>query len=459
MKKITVLVLDDEKEIREELSDYFSSRSFTVVEAATPSEANKVLSVKPIDIALIDIRLPEMDGLEFFQEMKRSYPSTTTIMMSGHGDMDSVIKALRLGAFDYFKKPFKMQDMIASIDKAIKFILYKQVDDIEHDELNLHKSTDKSDSSALFAIDPVMKEVIKKINLVARAKDTTVLITGETGVGKELIARAIHLQSERKNMTFHAINCSSIPDELFESEFFGYNKGAFTGATMDKIGWFEAANGGTLFLDEIGDLKMSLQAKLLRIMDDRMINRLGSTSFRKVDVRVIAATNQDLEELIQRNQFRRDLFHRLNTFVIQIPPLRERKESIPLLFKFFLKHYAQKLGRKIPKVNPDLMNALEKYDFPGNVRELKHMIERALILCEDDCLSFEHFDHIKIKLQHSVMENNTKCAQTLGSLEKATIEAAMAEAGNNKSKVARALGLSRQSLDRKIKKLGINTAQ
>jgi transcriptional regulator with PAS, ATPase and Fis domain len=300
-----------------------------------------------------------------------------------------------------------------------------------------------------------MKAAVKKMRLVAKSSDTTVLITGESGTGKDLVARGIHYMSPRKDKPYHAVNCSTIPDELFESEFFGYKKGAFTGANTDKAGWFEAADGGTLFLDEIGDMKMSLQAKLLRIMEDKKISRLGSTTLKKIDVRVIAATNQDLEQLIRENRFRQDLFHRINTFVINIPPLRERPESIPRLFAHFIEHYSTKMDCKVPKVEKEILDALLQYDFPGNVRELKHMVERALILCEDDIITFDHFDHLKIKIQKPAEQNSHPSTRTLEMVEKESIESALRESGNNKSKAARLLNISRQALDRKIERLGI----
>jgi DNA-binding NtrC family response regulator len=454
--KTNILVVDDEKEIRMEINEFLTSRDIMVREASTPTEAFRILSKYPVDIAILDIRLPEMNGIELLKEIRRMHPHVQAIMMSGHGDMDSVIRALRLGAVDYFQKPFLLNEMLQTIEKARKYISVHNP--ANGDQLNyyLQDVNGQGSPSSLIVVSAAMKSAVEKMRLVARSNDTTVLITGESGTGKELIAQGIHYLSARKDKPFHAVNCSTIPDELFESEFFGYKKGAFTGANSDKAGWFEAADGGTLFLDEIGDMKPNLQAKLLRIMEDKQISRLGATASKKVDVRVIAATNQDLEQLIHENRFRHDLFHRINTFVIDVPPLRDRIESIPVLFQHYLEYYSRKLGREMPKVEKEIIEAMQQYDFPGNVRELKHMVERALILCEGDVITFAHFDHLKIKMQKTSSDNIHGAAPlSLEIVEKESIENALRKAGNNKSQAARLLNISRQALDRKLERLGI----
>lgn len=453
-----LLVLDDEAGIREEIDEYLSSRNLEIKHAASPSEAFRVLSGTPIDIAILDIRLPEMNGLEVLRRVKRQYPATEVIIMSGHGDMDNVIDALRMGAIDYFKKPFRLKDLLETIEKTASYISASRL--LQPDNLCqvLPGAFSGDGSAALFSVSPAMKNVVAQMHQVARASDTTVLITGESGTGKELIARGIHQLSDRKDGPFYAVNCSSVPDELFESEFFGYKKGAFTGAFADKPGWFEAAKGGVLFLDEIGDLKPGLQAKLLRVLDERRVTRLGSTQPRKINVRLVAATNQDLEKLQQEGRFRGDLYHRLNAFVIHIPPLRERREAIPVLTAHFLKYYAEKLGRKIIKLDKEVLDMLDQYDFPGNVRELRHMIERAVIVCECSKLDASHFQHLKMKMSKTDTAGETQSPPTnptLGEIEKETILNALEQAGHNKSQAARILNISRQALDRRIVKFGI----
>lgn len=454
--RATILVLDDEPGIRTEIRDFLDSGRIRVLLAAAPSEAFSILSGHPVDLAIVDIRLPEMSGLEVLKEIKRKFPGTAVIMMSGHGDMDSVIVALRDGAVDYFKKPFRLQDLLRSVEKNLKVQVAARRLMGTNGAMNFEEAFGNLFSPSMIAVSPAMIAVVEKMHLVARSRDTTVLITGESGTGKELIARGIHQISSRRDMPFHPANCSSIPDELFESEFFGYKKGAFTGATADKPGWFEAADRGTLFLDEVGDLKINLQAKLLRVMDDRQITRLGSTATRRVDVRIITATNQDLEALIEKGRFRADLYHRLNTFVINLPPLRERKEAIPALFGQYLEHYSKKLDRTPPAVDHDIIPSLLLYDFPGNVRELKHMVERALILCEGDRLTLHHFDHLKLKTKITLpAERPVHPVESLSQMEKESILAVLKQTGNNKSQAARLLKISRQALDRKILKLGI----
>jgi len=452
-----VLVLDDEAGIREEIDEFLSSRNLEIQHAASPSEAFRVLSSTRVDIAILDIRLPGMSGLEVLRRVKRQYPDTEVIMMSGHGDMDSVIDALRSGAIDYFKKPFRLSDMLVAIENTAKFISVHRL--LQTDNLNqvLPGAFSADGSSALFAISPAMKHVIAQMHQVARASDTTVLITSESGTGKELIAKGIHHLSDRNKGPFHAVNCSSVPEELFESEFFGYKKGAFTGAFADKPGWFEAANGGVLFLDEIGDLKPTLQSKLLRVLDERRVTRLGTTHSRPVNVRLIAATNQDIEKLQAEGRFRSDLYHRLNAFVIHVPTLRERREAIPVLAAHFLKYYAEKLGRKIAKIDKEVLDMLHQYDFPGNVRELRHMIERAVIICNCSHLHAGHFEHLKMKISKAAAcENQSQStSNTLGEIEKETILNALKQAGHNKSQAARLLNISRQALDRRMAKFGI----
>ena len=386
-------------------------------------------------------------------------------MISGHGDMDTVIEALRHGANDYLKKPFHLHQVLNSIEKTRKYITSRDLL-LQKSEIETPISRalwEKVGSPFIFG-SSVMEQLYAQMVKVSVADSTTVLVYGESGTGKELVAQSIHLLSQRKDKPFQSVNCSSIPEELFESEFFGYKKGAFTGALQDKPGWFEAAHEGTLFLDEIGDLKLSLQAKLLRIMDNQTVNRLGTTKTFKVDVRIIAATNHDLHAMVESERFRRDLYHRLNAFTINIPPLRDRKDDIPLLMNYYLNYYAGLIGKKITGISRSLADALYHYDFPGNVRELKHMIERAVILCDEGQLTLEHFDHLLEKLQPAVggqrsavggQQSAVNGHMDIRQFEREAIEQALREADHNKSRAARMLGLSRQALDRRMEKFGI----
>ena len=461
MKNIRILILDDEAEIRQELKEFLVSQGFSIFEAANPSEAFRILKEQPIDISILDIRLPEMSGLQVLREVKKLHPTMEVIMISGHGDMDSVIEALRSGAEDFLKKPFQLREVLHSIEKTSRFIqqskLIKNSNNAEfYRNVDLWK---KIGTPFIFGA-ASMERMYDLMVRVSASESTNVLITGESGTGKELVARGIHFMSPRKDHPFHSVNCSSVPDELFESEFFGYMKGAFTGANTDKPGWFEAANHGTLFLDEIGDLKPSLQAKLLRVIEDQQVTRLGGTKTTKVDIRLIAATNQDLEGMTRDQRFRQDLYQRLNVFTIDIPPLRERREDIPMLLNHFTSCFSGKMGKQITSVHKTLTEALEKYDFPGNIRELKHMTERAVILCDGEELTLNHFDHLMVKLRQSKPVEETKTHNlSLDYLEREFIEKAMREVMYNKSQAARLLNVSRQALDRKLAKYAISVAR
>lgn len=394
----SLLILDDEHDFRMEIKEYFSSLGYDIHLATKPIEAFQILSRYYIDIVVIDIDPPEMNGIAVLQEIRRMYPDIRTIIMSGYGNIGTVISALRSGAADFFRKPVLFNELLRAIEKEKKVISFSNSDLADQFFYPVKQSFDDHAQFSFIAASPAMKQVVTKIYKVAMTKDTTVLITGENGTGKKLVAKGIHFSSERKDKPFYAVNCSSIPEELFESEFFGYNKGAFAGAVSDKPGWFELAEGGTLYLDEIGHLKPGLQVRLLRIMEEKEVCRLGSTSRKKIDVRVIAATNQDLEQLIEEKRFRTDLYYRINTFIINIPALRDCKESIPQLFSYYLEYYAHKLNKTIPRIEKDIMVALESYDFPGNVWELKHMIEKALIISDDDLLTLDHFYPLSRKL-------------------------------------------------------------
>jgi DNA-binding NtrC family response regulator len=455
---MNILVLDDEKGFRDELQEFLNDNEHHTFPAALPSEAFQILKKHPIDLAILDIRLPEMDGLDVLREVKSSFPDIEVIMITGHGDMDSVIKAMKEGAVDFFNKPFKLKDIQRTIEKSRNYINLNKSLKISNSGYSLiSKELEDKIGFSFISENPLMKTVVKLMYSVAKSSQTTVLITGESGTGKEVIARGIHYLSNRAAHPLHSVNCSTIPEELFESEFFGHKKGAFTSAINHKKGWFEVANRGTLFLDEIADLKTSLQPKFLRVLDNKRISRLGETVENAVDVRIIAATNYDLGQLVEEKKFRPDLFYRLNSFVIHIPPLRERKNDIPLLVDHFVKEFSARLGKKINSVKKNVIQHLIQYDFPGNVRELKHMIENAVILCDGKELHITHFPSL---LQHlnDTFENKSIPATTyhLEQIERNTISLALQKTNYNKSKTAKLLHISRQALDRKLKKWKID---
>ena len=457
MTKLRILILDDEEGYRNEFEEYLTREKIRVFKAEKPSIAFNLLSENRIDIAIVDIRLPEMDGLEVLKEIKRSYPDTEVIMITGHGDMDKVIKALRLGAFDFFNKPFRLSEIRQSIEKTRNYISYQRKVRNGDDYIDgIRRIIKDRTGDHLIGNSRAMLEVIDLINRVAHTKDTSVLITGETGTGKELVAKGLHYLSARKDHPLYSVNCSAVPDELFESEFFGHIRGSFTGAVADKAGWFESANGGTLFLDEISDLKFSMQSKLLRILEDKKIHRIGSAGEISLDLRIIAATNKNLEDQVRTGKFRSDLYHRLNTFNIHVPPLRERREDIPLLTEHFIEQLNRKLSKSIRKLHPEVEKELMCYDFPGNVRELKHLIERAFIVSDSGRVTLKHFPVLElISKEKPGGGPGTGNIPSLDEAEKELIERALIQAGYNKSGAARILNISRQALDRRIEKYGI----
>jgi DNA-binding NtrC family response regulator len=458
MDKLQVLILDDEPGIRNEIEEFLREMQFEVFQAGLPSEAFILLEERPIDVAIVDIRLPEISGIDVLERIRKFHPKTEVIMITAHGEMDSVIRSMRLGAIDFFNKPFLLKDLDRAIQKTKSFLQFQ------------HKLLRTSNNLTLLPAELKqlvghqiigeswhMKEVVSFMYDVACSGDMNVLITGESGTGKELIAKGIHYLSHRKKHPFHSINCASIAEELFESEFFGHTKGAFTGAVGEKAGWFEASHRGTLFMDEIGDLKLNMQPKFLRVLDDMIITRLGSTRKIEVDVRVIAATNHSLEDLVEERRFRPDLYYRLNSFTIHIPPLRDRREDILPLFHHFLHAYTTSIDKRIEEIDPRVIEWLSEYHFPGNVRELKHMVERAIILCNGNSLDLSHFINPgkKINKYHAAPADGEMT--TLQDLERQTIISSLKKAKFIKSHAARLLNISRQALDRKIEKFNIPT--
>ncbi|MCF8229216.1 MAG: sigma-54 dependent transcriptional regulator [Bacteroidales bacterium] len=459
MHNIRILILDDEKRVRDEIEEFLLGKKFIVKKAGLPSEADMFLQHHQIDILILDIKLPEMDGINYLKKVKSEYPDTEVIMISGHGDMNAVIEAMRYGAADFFQKPFRLIEINNTIERTKRFIsLQQKLKEVEKSYGFLSKEIEKEIGQRLIGKSSGIKKVIELMSKIAETNDTSVLITGESGTGKELVARGIHFMSKRKNQYFYSVNCSAIPESLFESEFFGHKKGAFTGASEDKAGWFEFANNGTLFLDEIGDMPQSQQAKLLRVLEEKMVSRVGTHKMKEVNVRVIAASNQDLESMAENKEFRFDLYHRLSTFIIHIPPLRERREDIPLLIKGFVKDYSEKMGKNIQKVDEQAMKLLKKYDYPGNIRELRNLVERAVIICEDNSLKKEHFRMITDKLEYpdtNVAKEPAPDDMDLEKTEIRLIKKALNLSDNNKSKAADMLNITWQSLDRRLKKYKI----
>ncbi len=457
MEKIKILVVDDEQRVRDEISEFLTHNKYKVYKAGLPSAAFELLKKYEVDIVILDIKLPEMDGLTVLPRIKKDYPDIEVIMISGHGDMGSVIEAMRQGAADFFPKPFRLMDINLAIQRTARYLnLNNKYKALEKNFSLISEEIQKQVGHNLIGKSEAMQNVINMMAKVAAVDNTTVLITGDSGTGKELVARGIHYMSTRKKQFFHSVNCSAVPETLFESEFFGHKKGSFTGAVESKAGWFEIANDGSLFLDEIGDMPIGQQAKLLRVLEERSVSRVGSRDKINVDVRVIAASNQELEKMSYEKKFRLDLYHRISTFVIHLPPLRERKEDIPLIFKHFVDLYSERLGKKIKTIEPEISKELVRYSFPGNIRELRNMIERALIISENGILKLSDFQIGRMDGGNVMDEiSDSQIIWDLEVAEKKLIRKALETSNNNKSKAAELLKISWQSLDRRLKKFDL----
>jgi DNA-binding NtrC family response regulator len=453
VEKIRILILDDEKQFTEELSGFFQDSSYEAFEANTAEEGRKILKKNAIDLLILDVRLPGVNGLDILKEVKVQYPFMEVIIISAHGDMDTVIKAMRLGAFDYLRKPFRFIDIQIAIERTQKYlVLQRRLKQMEEKNSLISKTLEEKIDRQFIGVSPQILEVFRQAITAAEYSDANVLITGESGTGKENIARIIHYSSNRKDNLFCAVNSSAITETLLESEFFGHKKGSFTGAISDKMGFFEVCNHGTLFLDEIADMPLTLQSKILRAIEEKVITRVGDTAQIRTDFRIISATNHDLNERMEKSRFRLDLFHRLNTLHIHVPALRERREDIKPLLIHFVDFYATKFNKPSIHVSREVVDALQGYEFPGNVRELKNMVERAIILCKGNLLGTDDFPVCTLKSETVANEDEVV---NLKILEINMIRKVLQNCKYNQQAAADALGIHRDALNRKLKKYDI----
>ena len=451
--KIKILILDDEKQFTEELSGFFTDSEFEPFEANNVEDGRRILSTQQIDLLILDVRLPGVNGLDILKEVKAEFPYMEVIIVSAHGDMDTVIKAMRLGAFDYLRKPFRFIDIQIAIERTQKYLqMQRKLKNMEEKNSLISKALEQKIERQFIGASPKTLEVFEQAITASKYPDANVLITGESGTGKENIARIIHYSSDRKDNILCAVNSSAITESLLESEFFGHKKGSFTGAVTDKMGFFEVSNSGTLFLDEIADMPLNLQAKILRATEEKVITRVGDTMPIRTDFRVISATNHNMDERVAMKTFRLDLLHRLNTLHIHIPPLRERPEDIEPLLIHFVDAYSAKFKKNNMKIAKEVFEALVNYSFPGNVRELRNMAERAIILCKGETLGLADFPMKSHK--PVVVVNNTK-AETLQEIEVKTIRKVLLDCKYNQQATADILGIHRDALSRKMKKYNI----
>ena len=404
-------------------------------------------------ILILDVMLPGMNGLEVLKKVKEDFPTTEVIMISGYGDMDMVIEAMRKGASDFIRKPFQVMDIQVAVERTAKFAqLQQKLEKAENIGSLVSRELEGMIEKDFIGESRAIKQVLKIALKAAKDKDVNVLVTGENGTGKEIISRIIHYGSPRNEQVFAPVNSSAIPATLLESEFFGHMKGAFTDAKEDKKGYFELANNGTLFLDEIADMPFSLQAKLLRAIEENRVKRIGGRKEIPVDVRIISATNKNIEKLIEEDKFRIDLYHRINTIEINIPPLRERPEDIKPLLSHFVENFARKKNMEVPRISAGLIKKLQGYYFPGNVRELRNMVERALILLEGNELLPEDFP---IKGDNKRGGGVSFDTLDIEKHEQKLIVEALRRCEMNQTQAAELLCISRDALKRKIKKYGI----
>ena len=448
-KTYRILVVDDDLEMCGLLSDVLGQEGFSTLTISQSLEASKTIKKEEFDVIVTDLRMTGLKGLDLLEEAKRVAPLTPVIIITAFGTIESAIQAMKMGAYDYITKPFQMDEFVLTVKKALENRLLKK------EVVRLRKEVEsRYHFHHLIGKSPAMQSIY---DLIERIADSTsnVLITGESGTGKELVARAIHYNGITKEGPFIPINCAAIPETLLESELFGYKRGAFTDAKTDKKGLMVEAAEGTIFLDEVAEMSSLFQAKLLRVIEEREVRPLGDTNSYAIDVRIISASNRDIKNLIHEGRFREDLYFRMKVIDIELPPLRERREDIPLLVDHFINQFGKKPNRKISGVSEEALKILMNYSWPGNVRELENIIQRAIALCRHEVILPEDLPSSMLRVQddESLLEKGLHKKYTLDQLEKEYIKNVLIEAGGNKSKAAEILGLDRKTLYRKIEEL------
>ena len=449
----SILLVDDEEKILKALGRALRDAGHEVSETTSPHQAQRLLGERTFDLFIVDNVMPEKSGLELIREYVASAADgdrSQIVMMTAHATVESAIEAMKLGAFDYLQKPFEIDELLVVIGRAL-----------EHQRLRteyrylISERDEQFDHYGIIGRCRAMQEVIRRAELVAETK-STVLIMGETGTGKELVARAIHARSAQRDMPLIKVNCAAIPETLLESELFGHVRGAFTGATGTKKGKFALADGGSIFLDEIGTMSPTLQSKLLRVLQEREFEPLGAERTEKVDVRVIAATNRDLRQMVADGKFQEDLFYRLNVIPIEIPPLRERRDDIPALIDHFVRKHAQRTGRRVERIDDGVLAELQRYDWPGNVRELENTIERAVVLSPGTNISAHSISVLGASTPQTTGLPTLTLRQNIEWVERETIRRALENAGGVKKDAAELMGISQRALSYYLAKYRID---
>src|SRR3954468_14973566 len=449
----SILLVEDEEKILKTIGRALRDAGHRVADTTSAREAQRLLAERPFDLLIVDNVMPELTGLELIREYVNSTPEgdrSQVLMMTAHATVESAIEAMKLGALDYLQKPFEIDELLVVVRRALDHQRLRT----EHRYL-LSERDEQFDHYGIIGRSKSMEEAIRRAELVAATK-STVLITGETGTGKELVARAIHDRSAQRNMPLIKVNCAAIPETLLESELFGHVRGAFTGAVTTKKGKFALADGGTIFLDEIGTMSPTLQSKLLRVLQEREFEPLGSERTERVDLRVIAATNRDLRQMVSEGKFQEDLFYRLNVIPIEIPPLRERRDDIPSLVEHFIRKHAQRVGRRIERLEDSVMTGLQQYDWPGNVRELENTIERAVVLSTGTAITARAISVLGATAPQTSGLPSLKLRQNIEWVERETIRRALESARGVKKDAAELMGISQRALSYYLAKYRID---
>ncbi len=456
--KPRILVVDDEESIREFLEIMLKKEGYEVTTAEDGAKAKEVLAKKTFDMVISDLQMPNVTGIELLKFVKESYPDLVFMMITAFGTTENAVEAMKMGAYDYLTKPFKIDEVRINVANALR------TKNLEVENKVLKKEMQKEYTfQNMVGNSEAMHRIFDLVRRVSQAP-TNVLVTGESGTGKEVVAKAIHFNGPLKDRAFVTINCGAIPEQLMESEMFGHKKGSFTSAVADKQGLFEVADGGTLFLDEVGELPVTIQVKLLRAIQERVIRRVGATDDIKVDVRIIAATNRDLEQMVKQGTFRQDLYYRLNVINIRTPSLRERKEDIPLLAAYFLKKYNERLNKNIGGISLEAMEAMKKYDYPGNVRELENVIERTVALESGATILPESLPPFvntptgrKLASSHEIEigPDGVELDKVMGQIEKELIVKAIHSAGGVKKRAAKLLHITFRSMRYRVEKYNL----
>ena len=452
-----LLIVDDERSMRELLGIYLRREGYRIETAQGGAEAMAALKTRTFDVVITDLRMPDTDGLRILAQAKRQHPDTEVIVVTAFSTTETAIAAMKAGAHDYLTKPFKLDEVSLVVERAMEKRRLARENLALRDEIKGRYRLER-----LLGKSAPMQRVFDLLRKVASTR-TSVLLIGESGTGKELAARALHELSPRTDRSFVAVNCGAIPETLLESELFGHVKGSFTGASADKQGLFEAANSGTLLLDEVADLPIAMQVKLLRVLQERKVKPVGGITEREVDVRIVAATNRDLEAEVDKATFRQDLYYRLNVIQIRLPPLRERREDLPLLVEHFIRKFSAEHGRAVASATPEVMSALMAYHFPGNVRELENMVERAVTLATTDQLGIDAFPNLagvqgSPPNPHGVdrlPEDGLDLERHLEDYERNILIKALEKTGGNRTEAARLLRVSFRSMRYRLSKLGI----